>query len=61
MCEKNVMVAQRLTPRLSSTWLRAQIRASTNVSFSMLNVLSKFILYITGIGEGKHREETWTL
>ena len=23
-------------------------------------VLSKFILYITDIGEGKHREETWT-
>ena len=30
------------------------------MSFSMHIVLSKFILDITDIGEGKHHKETWT-
>ena len=55
------MVAQRIAPRLSCTRSRVLIRASTNVSFSMHNAVSKFTLDITGIGEGKHREETWTI
>ena len=33
---------------------------STNVTFSISYALSKFILDITDIGEGKHRRETWT-
>ena len=37
----DVVVDQRSTPRLSRTRLRVQIRASSNVSFSMHNVLSK--------------------
>ena len=55
----NVVVAWWLMSRLSSMRLWFQIRANTCVVFNSY-VFSKFIVDITDISEGKHREETWT-
>ena len=50
---------QGLRPRL--TCLRLWVHPGKyECDFFNSYVLSKFILDITDIGEGKHRQETWT-
>ena len=55
-------VCNFLCPHLDTiNIIRCQVRASADVSYSMHSyVLSKFILDITDIGVGRHREEIRT-